>query len=200
MQRKRDPQRIEPGPGQESVWDYPRPPRVEPTDKRIRVIFNGETVAETTRALRVPRKPVRPRRSTSRVRMSAPNSSQPHRAKRSASGKDWPTTGPSASGIVNRTTPRGATRSHCPNTPTSAIMSRFTRSASMPPIWMTKKSSPCRATSTAAGSRQMSSAPSKASRAHPTGRCNCVGDGLVPSRLPIYLTPACRGRPMWRPA
>ncbi len=45
--------RIEPGPGQESVWDYPRPPRVEETDKRIRIIFNGETIADTTAALRV---------------------------------------------------------------------------------------------------------------------------------------------------
>jgi len=38
---------------QESVWDYPRPPRIEPTMKRIRVVFNGETIADTTRALRV---------------------------------------------------------------------------------------------------------------------------------------------------
>ncbi len=45
--------RVQPGPGQESVWDYPRPPRVEPSNKTIRVIFNGETIAETTRALRV---------------------------------------------------------------------------------------------------------------------------------------------------
>lgn len=45
--------RIQPGPGQESVWDYPRPPRVEPTSRRIRVIFNGKTIAETTNALRV---------------------------------------------------------------------------------------------------------------------------------------------------
>lgn len=45
--------RIEPGPNQESVWDYPRPPRAEPTSKRIRVIFNGETIADTTRAVRV---------------------------------------------------------------------------------------------------------------------------------------------------
>lgn len=41
------------GPGQESVWDYPRPPRVEASSKRLRVIFNGEVIAETTRALRV---------------------------------------------------------------------------------------------------------------------------------------------------
>jgi uncharacterized protein (DUF427 family) len=45
--------RIEPGPGQESVWDYPRPPRVEPTDKRVRVYFNGELLADTTNAKRV---------------------------------------------------------------------------------------------------------------------------------------------------
>ena len=35
--------RIEPGPGQESVWDYPRPPRVEESSRLIQVRFNGET-------------------------------------------------------------------------------------------------------------------------------------------------------------
>lgn len=45
--------RIEPQDGQESVWDYPRPPRVEKTDKRIRVIFNGKTIIDTTSAYRV---------------------------------------------------------------------------------------------------------------------------------------------------
>lgn len=45
--------RISPGPGQESVWDYPRPPRVEPTSRRVRVIFGGVTIADTRRALRV---------------------------------------------------------------------------------------------------------------------------------------------------
>lgn len=38
---------------QESVWDYPRPPRVEPTSKRIRVYFNGTLIADTTNAKRV---------------------------------------------------------------------------------------------------------------------------------------------------
>jgi uncharacterized protein (DUF427 family) len=42
-----------PGPGQESVWNYPRPPRVEPVYKRIRVQFGGVTIADTTQALRV---------------------------------------------------------------------------------------------------------------------------------------------------
>lgn len=47
------PARIEPGPGQESVWDYPRPPRVEPSRRRVRVEFAGNVVAESDRALRV---------------------------------------------------------------------------------------------------------------------------------------------------
>jgi uncharacterized protein (DUF427 family) len=37
----------------ESVWDYPRPPRVEPSTRRIRVVVGGVTVADTTRAFRV---------------------------------------------------------------------------------------------------------------------------------------------------
>lgn len=47
------PQRIAPQPGQESVWDYPRPPRLEDTAKHIQVIFNGVTIADTHRAKRV---------------------------------------------------------------------------------------------------------------------------------------------------
>lgn len=48
------PRQIEiPGPGQESVWDYPRPPRVEPFGKRVRVEFAGITIADSTKALRV---------------------------------------------------------------------------------------------------------------------------------------------------
>lgn len=46
-------QRIEPGPGQESVWDYPRPPAVERSSQHIRVIFNGEVIADTHCAVRV---------------------------------------------------------------------------------------------------------------------------------------------------
>lgn len=42
-----------PGSGQESVWDYPRPPRLEPVAERLRVIFGGVTLAETTRGRRV---------------------------------------------------------------------------------------------------------------------------------------------------
>jgi uncharacterized protein (DUF427 family) len=45
--------RTEPGPGQESVWDYPRPPKVEPTDELVRVEFAGKEIARTARALRV---------------------------------------------------------------------------------------------------------------------------------------------------
>jgi uncharacterized protein (DUF427 family) len=44
---------ITPGPGQESVWDYPRPPRVEDSSKHIQVFFNGVVIADTRRAKRV---------------------------------------------------------------------------------------------------------------------------------------------------
>ena len=44
---------VQPGPGQESVWDYPSPPRLERTQRRVRVVLGGEIVAETQRALRV---------------------------------------------------------------------------------------------------------------------------------------------------
>ncbi len=42
-----------PGPGQESVWDFPRPPRVEPSARLIVVTFDGVVVAQTRDAVRV---------------------------------------------------------------------------------------------------------------------------------------------------
>ena len=47
------PERIEPAAGQESVWDYPRPPRLEEVSARLRVIFNGQTIADTVAGYRV---------------------------------------------------------------------------------------------------------------------------------------------------
>ena len=37
----------------ESVWDYPRPPRVEPSSERVVVTHAGVVLAETTASLRV---------------------------------------------------------------------------------------------------------------------------------------------------
>lgn len=37
----------------ESVWDYPRPPRVEPTSRHIRVALADVTIADTRQAIRV---------------------------------------------------------------------------------------------------------------------------------------------------
>ena len=42
-----------PAPGQESVWDYPRPPLVEPTGSRIVLRLGGQVIADTTDAVRV---------------------------------------------------------------------------------------------------------------------------------------------------
>ncbi len=53
MTRSTRPVPEQPGPGQESVWDYPRPPRLEPVHARVEVMLGGVTVASTTAALRV---------------------------------------------------------------------------------------------------------------------------------------------------
>lgn len=45
--------RIKPKKGQESVWDYPRPPRLEPSKKHLKVIWRAKTLAETQHAYRV---------------------------------------------------------------------------------------------------------------------------------------------------
>lgn len=39
-------------PGQESVWDYPRPPVAEPTSRQIRIVHLGVVLAETKAAWR----------------------------------------------------------------------------------------------------------------------------------------------------
>ncbi|WP_017304168.1 DUF427 domain-containing protein [Spirulina subsalsa] len=47
------PRPIPPEPGQESVWDYPRPARWEDTSKHLKIICQGIILAETTRGKRV---------------------------------------------------------------------------------------------------------------------------------------------------
>ena len=46
-------ERVVPGPGQESVWNYPRPPRVEPLYARVTIELGGRMIADTTAARRV---------------------------------------------------------------------------------------------------------------------------------------------------
>ena len=45
--------RIPPAPGQESVWNYPRPPRLEDSSKLVQIVFNEVVIAETQQAKRV---------------------------------------------------------------------------------------------------------------------------------------------------
>ena len=47
------PKPVKPGPGQESVWDYPRPPRLESSGRHIQIIFHDVVIADTRRAQRV---------------------------------------------------------------------------------------------------------------------------------------------------
>src|SRR6185436_13159323 len=46
-------ERAVPGPGQESVWDYPRPPSLEQTGRHVVVELGGAVIAESRRAWRV---------------------------------------------------------------------------------------------------------------------------------------------------
>lgn len=50
---RRERRRVEPGPGQESVWDYPRPPALVRSDRRVVVRREGRPVADSTRCFRV---------------------------------------------------------------------------------------------------------------------------------------------------
>ena len=45
--------REEPGPDQESVWDYPRPPRIETSSAQLRIVLAGDVIAATSQSWRV---------------------------------------------------------------------------------------------------------------------------------------------------
>lgn len=49
MNRKR----IKPKPGQESVWDYPRPPAIEPVTEHLKIVFQGQEVANSNQSFRI---------------------------------------------------------------------------------------------------------------------------------------------------
>ncbi len=50
---ERPPFAIEPLEGQESVWDYPRPPRVEPDPREVKVTLGTQVIGKSRRAVRV---------------------------------------------------------------------------------------------------------------------------------------------------
>ena len=43
----------EPGPGQESVWDYPRPPALDPSDELVEVRAREALIASSRNTVRV---------------------------------------------------------------------------------------------------------------------------------------------------
>ena len=45
--------RIEPGAGQISVWDFPRPPALQAVGDRVTITYDGRTLCDTTAAHRV---------------------------------------------------------------------------------------------------------------------------------------------------
>ena len=51
--RERPPFALAPGPGQESVWDYPRPPRLVPDAREVIVMAGSVEIARSCQALRL---------------------------------------------------------------------------------------------------------------------------------------------------
>jgi uncharacterized protein (DUF427 family) len=51
--QKRPPFAIKPDKNQESVWDYPRPPKLAPDKREVLVIFANKIIAHSTRGIRV---------------------------------------------------------------------------------------------------------------------------------------------------
>ncbi len=72
----------------ESVWDYPRPPRVERTSRRVRIDLGGVTIVDTTRALRV-LETSHPPVYYVPIDDVEPGSLEPHRRRTSCEYKGW---------------------------------------------------------------------------------------------------------------
>lgn len=51
--QQRPPFAVEPVPGQESVWDYPRPPRLVADKRHVVVRYRDELIADSSRTMRV---------------------------------------------------------------------------------------------------------------------------------------------------
>ena len=51
--QERPPFALAPGPGQESVWDYPRPPRLAPDSREVVVRLGAVEIARSSRTIRV---------------------------------------------------------------------------------------------------------------------------------------------------
>ena len=153
----------------ESVWDYPRPPRLEACAKKIEVKFGGVVIAESTRTVR----PLQPASAAACVRLKpAIRPSTTFRpqtfdgktchqegAAASANSRVAPYTGTFAPAGDLRKTPPGATANPRRPTPPFAITW-----PSMPPestnaSSMDTKFSRNPAVSMAAGSRRISPDP-----------------------------------------
>lgn len=89
----RPPFAVEPGPGQESVWDYPRPPRLEVDVREVIVRVGAHEIARSRRTIRL-LETASPRRSTCHRMMCAESASRSDRRARDASGRVWRLTGP----------------------------------------------------------------------------------------------------------
>ena len=153
---------------EESVWDYPRPPRLERCQHRIRVVLGGKTIADSRNALRVLETTHPP---TYYIPPSdcAPNPSCRHRAGPCASGKARRITGTCEAGPRKAWMRRGAIPDQRSRSPRYATTWRFIPRELTPATSVTSGSKHRKAIFTAAGSPVMCAARSRAGPAPPGG-------------------------------
>ena len=185
--------------GQESVWDYPRPPRVDPSTELVEVHLGGEVIARSTASLRVletshpptllpARRRVRPGRAAADERSDLVRVEGPGVVRRPGHGRRH--------GAPRRlVVPRADRGLRGPGRPHRRDAVAWSTRAS----WTASGSCPRRAASTAAGSPAGSSAPSRASpapgagdpRGHSIGRSSSAYDSDTRRSTPSSSTAYC---------
>ena len=155
-------------PGRESVWDYPRPPRLERVSDTLRVVFAGETIAETVlgyRVLETSHPPVYTLRRPTYGRTSCPQKLNA----RFVSSKAWPGTGRSMCGVRGQNAPPGAIPNRRNFFNRSETISLSTHRASTNAGSGKSECSHKKAISMAAGSRRESSGHLRAGKERSVG-------------------------------
>ena len=107
------PARVEPGDGQESVWDHPWSPRIEPACRQLRVCLARSRSRTPCRGCESS-KPVIRRTTSSRRPTSPPTRSSATMGRVGASGRGRRATPRPEAQIGSSRTPRGATRHRIP--------------------------------------------------------------------------------------
>ena len=143
-----------PGPGQESVWDYPRPPAVRPDERLVTVALAGEEIARSKETIRILETSPPPTFISPRVTCAPGTWSYPG-ASHSASSRGRQYTLTSGLGIGILKTLFGVTRTLPRDMKPSPAFSPFIPTRWMNARWAARKWNPSPGGFMAAGSHWM---------------------------------------------